>query len=58
MTSGSSTRPENTPAWDDADEAKFRDWYSTRHQQADRLDLAVVDKASGHCVGEVVLNWR
>lgn len=38
---------------------RFRDWYSTRNQQPDRLDLAVVDKASGQCVGEVVLNeWN
>jgi RimJ/RimL family protein N-acetyltransferase len=47
------------PAWGDQDEARFRDWYSTRHQQPDRLDLAVVDRASGGCVGEVVLNdWN
>jgi RimJ/RimL family protein N-acetyltransferase len=32
---------------------KFRDW---RNSQPDRLDLAVVDKVSGACVGEVVLN--
>lgn len=30
--------------------------YSTRNEQPDRLDLAVVDRASGRCVGEVVLN--
>jgi len=47
------------PVWDAAAEAKFWDWYSTRNQQPDRLDLAVVDKASGQCVGEVVLNdWN
>jgi RimJ/RimL family protein N-acetyltransferase len=44
------------PAWSDEDEAKFLAWYRTRNQQPDRLDLAVVDKASGQCVGEVVLN--
>ena len=33
-----------------------RTWYETRHLQSDRLDLAVVDSASGECVGEVVLN--
>ena len=32
------------------------DWYGTRNDQPDRLDLAVTDKASGECVGEVVLN--
>lgn len=39
-------------------EAKLRDWYSTRNDQTDRLDLAVVDKTSGRCVGEVVFNER
>ena len=32
------------------------DWYGTRGDQADRLDLAVTDKAAGECVGEAVLN--
>ncbi|MDH6134417.1 RimJ/RimL family protein N-acetyltransferase [Kitasatospora sp. MAA4] len=32
---------------------QFRQW---RNAQPDRLDLAVVDLASGACVGEVVLN--
>jgi RimJ/RimL family protein N-acetyltransferase len=44
------------PEWDDAAETRFRDWYGTRNDQGDRLDLAVVDRASGRCVGEVVLN--
>jgi RimJ/RimL family protein N-acetyltransferase len=44
------------PGWDDAAEAKFLSWYSTRNEQSDRLDLAVIDKGSGQCVGEVVLN--
>jgi len=34
-------------------EREFRDW---RNSQPDRLDLAVIDRASGGCVGEVVLN--
>ena len=56
---GSSYGPDHMPEWDDAAEARFRDWYGTRNQQADRLDLAVVDNASGQCVGEVVLNdWN
>lgn len=37
------------------DEA-LRRWYSSRNDQTDRLDLAVVDNATGRCVGEVVLN--
>jgi RimJ/RimL family protein N-acetyltransferase len=40
-----------------ADEEKFAgEWYATRNVTDDRLDLAVVDKASGACVGEAVLN--
>lgn len=35
---------------------QLRQWYSTRNQQTDRLDLMIVDKATGWCVGEVVLN--
>jgi len=35
---------------------RTRRWYSSRAAQADRLDLAIVDRASGRCVGEVVLN--
>jgi len=43
-------------SWDDAAEDRFVTWYSTRHEQRDRLDLAVIDQATGACVGEVVLN--
>jgi RimJ/RimL family protein N-acetyltransferase len=35
---------------------QFRRWYRERNAQPDRLDLAVADKVSGRCVGEVVLN--
>jgi RimJ/RimL family protein N-acetyltransferase len=38
------------------EEKQLRDWYRSRNDQADRLDLAIVDKASGECVGEAVLN--
>lgn len=34
----------------------LRGWYLSRNEQADRLDLAVTDRESGECVGEVVLN--
>ena len=37
-------------------EEKARQWYRTRKYQTDRLDLAIVDKASGEVVGEAVLN--
>ncbi|MFD9499971.1 GNAT family N-acetyltransferase [Streptomyces sp. NPDC060035] len=38
------------------DEQHLRSWYSSRHDQDDRLDLAVVDRVTGDLVGEVVLN--
>ena len=37
------------------DVERLRAWYGSRNAQTDRLDLAVVDRASGACVGEVVL---
>lgn len=33
----------------------LRDWYASRAEQKERLDLAVVDTATGQLVGEVVL---
>lgn len=40
------------------DERSLR-WYETRAEAPDRLDLAIIDGASGACVGEVVLNdWE
>jgi RimJ/RimL family protein N-acetyltransferase len=38
------------------DTERFLQVYRVRNLQPDRLDLAVVDQASGDCVGEVVLN--
>jgi len=38
------------------DTERFLEFYRDRNSQPDRLDLAVVDGASGKCVGEVVLN--
>lgn len=35
---------------------RLRDWYATRNDQPDRLDLAIEERASGRLVGEVVLN--
>ncbi|MHA7290648.1 GNAT family N-acetyltransferase [Arthrobacter sp. MDT3-24] len=37
-------------------DAATRQWYETRADQADRLDLAIVDPSTDKCVGEVVLN--
>ena len=53
---GSMNGPDDMAEWDAAAEAKFWDWYSTRNDQVDRLDLAIVDRASGQAVGEAVLN--
>lgn len=44
------------PPWDEAAERRMLEWYGSRAEQPDRLDLAVVDRASGRCVGEAVLN--
>jgi RimJ/RimL family protein N-acetyltransferase len=56
---GSIHGPADLPAWDDASEARFRDWYGGLNRQTNRLDLAVIDKVTGQCVGEVVLNdWN
>ncbi|KPC66555.1 GNAT family N-acetyltransferase [Streptomyces chattanoogensis] len=38
------------------DEAQLRAWYGSRAGQDDRLDLAVVERATGDVVGEAVLN--
>ncbi len=35
---------------------RTRQWYETREEQPDRLDLAIVERATGICVGEAVLN--
>ena len=37
-------------------EEKARQWMRTRKDQTDRLDLAIVTKATGRTVGEAVLN--
>ncbi|RKE18563.1 GNAT family N-acetyltransferase [Streptomyces sp. TLI_171] len=44
------------PDWDEAMERRITDWYGTRNAQPDRLDLIVVDRATGRGVGEIVLN--
>jgi hypothetical protein len=42
-----------------AEEKKWREWYSARSGQPDRLDLAVIDRSGGGCVGEPVLSeWN
>lgn len=53
---GSIASHADPPPWDESAEQRMRAWYGSRHDQDDRLDLAVVDRGSGRCVGEVVLN--
>lgn len=36
--------------------AELTRWYATRAEHHDRLDLAIVERATGECVGEAVLN--
>jgi RimJ/RimL family protein N-acetyltransferase len=36
--------------------AELENWYATRADFDDRVDLAIIDRASGEYVGEVVLN--
>lgn len=55
LTGSAHTTAETEAETGEVDE-KLRDWYLSRADQPDRLDLAVVDRASGECVGEVVLN--
>ncbi|RAJ70594.1 acetyltransferase (GNAT) family protein [Streptomyces sp. PsTaAH-137] len=38
------------------DEGGIGAWYDSRQEQDDRLDLAVVDLATGNVIGEAVLN--
>ncbi len=40
----------------DLTEEAARTWYGTRGDQDDRIDLAVVEKATGEYAGEIVLN--
>ncbi|MQY09988.1 Spermidine N(1)-acetyltransferase [Streptomyces sp. RB5] len=53
---GSTHGPAESDPWDEAAEEAMRAWYGTRHAQTDRLDLAVVERATGTCAGEAVLN--
>jgi RimJ/RimL family protein N-acetyltransferase len=39
-----------------ASRKKLRRWYASRASHTDRLDLSIVDRASGRWAGEVVLN--
>ncbi|AZK94147.1 GNAT family N-acetyltransferase [Streptomyces tsukubensis] len=51
-----STDEEESDAADPQATAALHTWYTSRNDQHDRLDLAVVDRTSGRVVGEVVLH--
>ncbi|WP_280697080.1 GNAT family protein [Kitasatospora sp. GP82] len=53
---GSDNGPSDPQPWDESAEQRIRTWYGSRHEQPDRLDLAVVERATGACAGEAVLN--
>ena len=54
---GSVTTSEEAAAGFTRDVA-FDEWYATRNDTVDRLDLAVIDQVTGRLVGEIVLNER
>jgi len=39
-----------------ASRKELRQWYATRAKHTDRLDLSIIDRATGRWAGEVVLN--
>ncbi len=45
-----------TGSSDDTDKETLIKWYTTRNDQVNRLDLAIVDKNSNELVGEAVFN--
>ncbi|MGC4944345.1 GNAT family N-acetyltransferase [Kribbella sp. DT2] len=45
-----------TGSHEEIGDEKTLEWIRTRKDQPDRLDLAIVDKATGEAVGEAVLN--
>ena len=53
---GSATSTAEIAAQSPTPDERTREWYATRASADERLDLAVVDKACGAVVGEVVLN--
>lgn len=54
---GSATHDEETQGeMGEEEQERVRAWYATRRTQTDRLDLAIVDRASGMLVGEAVFN--
>jgi len=50
------TSSEQAASFPHEPDQKMTDWYGSRSDQHDRLDLAIIDNRSGELVGEVVLN--
>lgn len=46
-----------TGSQSDFDREFLIEWYNTRNEQKDRLDLAIVDQSTNILVGEVVVNF-
>ena len=46
----------HTRVWSETERERAEQWYASRAEQTDRLDLAVVERSTGGYVGEVVLN--
>ncbi len=56
---GSAHSDEEAAAWiAQGATPQMREWYAVRNVQVDRLDLAVVDNATGELAGEAVLNQQ
>lgn len=56
---GSVTSSAEAEAFPTEPDRQTSDWYATRVDQVDRLDLMVVENATGAVIGEVVLNeWE
>jgi RimJ/RimL family protein N-acetyltransferase len=53
---GSVPSTEEALAFPSTPDQQTIDWYASRSEQDDRLDLGVVDNATGQLVGETVLN--
>ncbi|KNF08486.1 acetyltransferase [Gottschalkia purinilytica] len=54
---GSVANDEEANAPISSEEAEhIKQWYQSRNQQTDRLDLAIIERANGKLVGEVVFN--
>ena len=53
---GSTHSPDDTDGETGVPDDRLRQWYGSRNDHVDRLDLAIVDRGLDRVVGEVVLN--